>query len=198
MVYRNNAGRLGAGFISVCLETRWLGPNRGFYQPEPPCTDINWQNELNHLTFSKEINARLKLWRTLDRDSEIDHEKLLFGRCYLCMDQPKVDTSPESVDVEDKGKEETMSKSTWVNRLQIQKNFTHRGTFRFFSIWLGLIQRELESCPSPWLSQLSSRACLLVTCCLCMLSMLTLFCKCVGFRVTLCTWTLRSLLDKSF
>jgi len=82
MVYRNNAGRLGAGFISVCLETRWLGPNRGFYQPEPPCTDINWQNELNHLTFSKEINARLKLWRTLDRDSEIDHEKLLFGRCY--------------------------------------------------------------------------------------------------------------------
>jgi len=25
MVYRNNAGRLGAGFISVCLETRWLG-----------------------------------------------------------------------------------------------------------------------------------------------------------------------------
>jgi len=25
MVDRNNAGRLGAGFISVCLETRWLG-----------------------------------------------------------------------------------------------------------------------------------------------------------------------------
>jgi len=29
MVYRNNAGRLGAGFISVCIETRWLGPNGG-------------------------------------------------------------------------------------------------------------------------------------------------------------------------
>jgi len=27
MVYRNNSGRLGAGFISVCLETRWLGQN---------------------------------------------------------------------------------------------------------------------------------------------------------------------------
>jgi len=25
MFYRNNAGRLGAGFISVCLETRWMG-----------------------------------------------------------------------------------------------------------------------------------------------------------------------------
>ena len=25
MVYRNNAGRLGSGFISMCLETRWLG-----------------------------------------------------------------------------------------------------------------------------------------------------------------------------
>jgi len=40
MVYRNNAGRPGAGFISVCLETRWLGQNRGFGRaasgaPEP-------------------------------------------------------------------------------------------------------------------------------------------------------------------
>jgi len=25
MVDENNAGRLGAGFISVCLETHWLG-----------------------------------------------------------------------------------------------------------------------------------------------------------------------------
>jgi len=33
MVYRNNAGRLGAGFISVCLETRWLGHFGGFYVP---------------------------------------------------------------------------------------------------------------------------------------------------------------------
>jgi len=82
MVRRNNAGRLGSVVISVCLETRWLGPSRGFCQLEPPYTDINWQNELNHLTFFKEINGRLKSWRTLGRDSEIDHEKLLFGRCY--------------------------------------------------------------------------------------------------------------------
>jgi len=37
MIYRNNAGRLGAGFISVCLETRWLGQNSGFYELEPYC-----------------------------------------------------------------------------------------------------------------------------------------------------------------
>jgi len=39
MVYRNNAGRLGSGFISVCLETqvRWLGRWGGFYVPERPC-----------------------------------------------------------------------------------------------------------------------------------------------------------------
>jgi len=30
---RNNAGRLGAGCISVCLETRWLGQKRGFLCP---------------------------------------------------------------------------------------------------------------------------------------------------------------------
>jgi len=35
MVDTNNAGRLGAGFISVCLETRWLGHFGGFYVPEP-------------------------------------------------------------------------------------------------------------------------------------------------------------------
>ena len=42
MVYRHkpekqqettNAGRLGAGFISVYLETRWLGHFGGFYVP---------------------------------------------------------------------------------------------------------------------------------------------------------------------
>jgi len=38
LVYRNNAGRLGAGFISVCLKTHWLGQKRGFYVPEPPCS----------------------------------------------------------------------------------------------------------------------------------------------------------------
>jgi len=35
MVYSNNAGRLGAGVISVCLETRsgWLGRFGGFDVP---------------------------------------------------------------------------------------------------------------------------------------------------------------------
>ena len=37
MVYTNNAGRLGAGFNSVCLGTRWLGQNRGFCVPECYC-----------------------------------------------------------------------------------------------------------------------------------------------------------------
>ena len=37
MIYTNNAGRLGAGFISVCLETRWLGQKRGPYVPECYC-----------------------------------------------------------------------------------------------------------------------------------------------------------------
>ena len=31
MVYRNKAGRLGSGFISVCLETCWPGQKSGFY-----------------------------------------------------------------------------------------------------------------------------------------------------------------------
>jgi len=31
--FLNNAGRLGAGFIRVCLETRWLGHSGGFYVP---------------------------------------------------------------------------------------------------------------------------------------------------------------------
>jgi len=38
MVYRNNAGGLDAGFISVCLETRWLCQKRGFYVLERYCT----------------------------------------------------------------------------------------------------------------------------------------------------------------
>jgi len=48
MVYRNkkqqetiNAGRLGAGFISMCLETRWLGHFGGFYVLEPYCTSTH-------------------------------------------------------------------------------------------------------------------------------------------------------------
>ena len=38
MVYSNNASRLGSGFMSVCLETRWLGHLGGFYVPERPCS----------------------------------------------------------------------------------------------------------------------------------------------------------------
>jgi len=41
MVYRNNAGRMGSGFISVCLETRWLGPKSGFYVPDQYCMCVN-------------------------------------------------------------------------------------------------------------------------------------------------------------
>ena len=37
IVYRNKAGRLGSGFISVCSETRWLGQKSGLYVPERPC-----------------------------------------------------------------------------------------------------------------------------------------------------------------
>jgi len=37
MFYRNNAGRLSAGFINVCLETHWLGPKRCFYVPGWSC-----------------------------------------------------------------------------------------------------------------------------------------------------------------
>jgi len=48
MVYRNNTGRLGSGFISVCLETRWLGQKSGFYVLERHCTHINIQAQLCH------------------------------------------------------------------------------------------------------------------------------------------------------
>ena len=41
MVYRNNAGRLGSGFISVCLETRWLGHLGGFYVPGRPYSGLS-------------------------------------------------------------------------------------------------------------------------------------------------------------
>jgi len=40
MVYRNNAGRLGSGFISVCLETHWLVRVGAFHVPERPCTPV--------------------------------------------------------------------------------------------------------------------------------------------------------------
>ena len=73
MVYRNkkqqettNAGRLDAGFISVCWETRWLGHFGGFYVPEPYCTV--WVNE-NIVTvnpidqgLNKEDWIKIKIW----------------------------------------------------------------------------------------------------------------------------------------
>jgi len=37
MVYTNKAISVGAGFISVCVKTRWLGQKRGFYVPELYC-----------------------------------------------------------------------------------------------------------------------------------------------------------------
>jgi len=43
MVCRNNAGRLGDGFMSVCLETRWLGQNGGF---------MSWNDSVIHVQFS--------------------------------------------------------------------------------------------------------------------------------------------------
>ena len=57
MVYRNNAGRLGSGFISVCLETRWLGRLGGFHVPERPCkvittaADSNKQGDVQSMDF---------------------------------------------------------------------------------------------------------------------------------------------------
>jgi len=42
MAYRNNTGRLGSGFISVCLETRWLGHLGGCYVPERLCMQTFW------------------------------------------------------------------------------------------------------------------------------------------------------------
>jgi len=56
MVDRNNAGRLGAGFISVCLETRWLGQNRGFYQPEP-----TFSGEIAHVWTPENLDFRICL-----------------------------------------------------------------------------------------------------------------------------------------
>jgi len=51
MVYRNNTVRLGSGFISVCLETRWLGQKSGFYVPERPCTQERRKERNTQLNF---------------------------------------------------------------------------------------------------------------------------------------------------
>ena len=60
MVHRNNAGRLGAGFISVCLETRWLGQNRGFYFPEPPCNQVVARSHYSAMRRSQHVHCRLR------------------------------------------------------------------------------------------------------------------------------------------
>jgi len=58
MVYRNkkqqetnNAGRLGAGFITEYWETRWLGRFGGFYVLEPYCRVLSrWLDPNRHTT----------------------------------------------------------------------------------------------------------------------------------------------------
>ena len=67
--YRNNAGRLGAGFISVCLETRWLGQNRGFYEPEPPCT-------MEHSSLPKCPPSKARAW---DEGTQDEYGQSLVG-----------------------------------------------------------------------------------------------------------------------
>ena len=64
MVYRNDAGRLGAGFISVCLETRWLGQNRGFYEPELPCSFVGQSVGLLIPRLSVRYRQKLRKLRT--------------------------------------------------------------------------------------------------------------------------------------
>ena len=43
-IYRNNAGRLGAVLLSVCLETRWLGHLGGFHVPGCYCTLLEYDD----------------------------------------------------------------------------------------------------------------------------------------------------------
>ena len=64
MVYRNDASRLGAGFISVYLETRWLGQNRGFYEPEPPCSLVSQSAGLLIPRSSVRFRQKLRKLRT--------------------------------------------------------------------------------------------------------------------------------------
>jgi len=56
MVYRNNASRLGSGFISVCLETRWLGHLGGFYVPERVCSPQT--ATVKKLTLKKDFDRK--------------------------------------------------------------------------------------------------------------------------------------------
>jgi len=60
MVYKNNAGRLGSRYITVCLETRLLDHLGGFYVPEWPC---NWTG-LNCLRQTLYISTLTLIWIT--------------------------------------------------------------------------------------------------------------------------------------
>jgi len=59
MVYRNNAGRLGSGFISVCVETRWLGWKSGLYVPDQYCTALKTRGKPWWLRCLGESKVRL-------------------------------------------------------------------------------------------------------------------------------------------
>ena len=74
-VYRNNATRLGSGFISVCLETRWLGHLGGFYVLERPCTNDGFA-DLKDAVKALQLNMVAR---------ELDQFSTLSGRLHpLC------------------------------------------------------------------------------------------------------------------
>jgi len=86
MVHRNNAGRLGSGFISVCLETRWLGRVGGFYVPERPCiraaqlTEPNRAAEMPRATRSRPNQGAIAISR-FSRPVEV----VTAGRLFLLL-----------------------------------------------------------------------------------------------------------------
>jgi hypothetical protein len=90
MVYRNkkqpettNAGRLGAGFISVCLETRWLGHFGGFYVPEPCYSSKDWRRTRNLFACCWHIacNANLDIgFRIIQTGESVQHRR---STCWL-------------------------------------------------------------------------------------------------------------------
>jgi len=63
IVYRNNAGRLGSGFISVCLGTRWLGHLGGFYVLERPC---KWSMRMPRTSTTTPAGLSLDLYSLKD------------------------------------------------------------------------------------------------------------------------------------
>jgi len=67
MACRKNAGRLGAGCISVCLdsETRWLGHYGAFYVPGWPCTREK-ERDMRAREFQRTMRRRrMRQMRTL-------------------------------------------------------------------------------------------------------------------------------------